>query len=194
MKRYAAAWTVAGLCVALGAPAAFAQNMTIKAGASFGNVSNRGVLPGNLGTRTGFAAGLALPLLGGDPLSLSIEGLYAQRGVGSSTDTSARRIDNIDVPAYVKFTLPLPGIAPFAYAGPQVSFQVKCSAGPNPCPSGMPKTTYAGVIGGGLRLGNPGLSLEGRYVYGLTDLKLSTVSSSSSYKTRSFLLLAGLSF
>src|SRR4029077_18053646 len=111
-----------------------------------------------------------------------------------SSDTSSRRIDYIDVPAYVKFTLPTPGLAPFAYAGPQVSFQVKCSAGPNPCPSDMPKTTYAGVIGAGVRLGNPGLSLEGRYVYGLTDLKLSTVSSSSSYKTRSFLLLAGLSF
>lgn len=170
------------------------SGMTIKAGASFGNVSNRGVLPGSLGTRTGFAGGLALTLLGGDPLSLNVEGLYAQRGVGSSTDTSSRRIDNIDVPAYVKFTLPLPGMAPFAYAGPQVSFQVKCSAGPKPCPSDMPKTTYAGVIGAGVRLGNPGLELEGRYVYGLTDLKLSTVTTSTSYKTRSFLLLAGISF
>src|SRR5690349_22223447 len=181
--------------LAIGATPLSAQSgMTIKAGASFGNVSNRGVLPGNLSTRTGFAAGLAMPLFGGDPLNVSIEGLYAQRGVGSSTDTSSRRIDNIDVPAYVKFTLPTPGIAPFAYAGPQVSFQVHCSAGPGPCPSDMPKTTYAAVIGAGVRLGNPGLQLEGRYVYGLTDLKLSTVTSSSSYKTRSFLLLAGINF
>jgi len=180
---------------ALGAvPLAAQSGMTLKAGASFGNVSNRGVLPGNLSTRTGFAGGLALSLFGGDPLNVSIEGLYAQRGVGSSTDTSARRIDNIDVPAYVRFTLPTPGIAPFAYAGPQVSFQVKCSAGPNPCPSDMPKTTTAAVIGAGVRLGKPGLEVEGRYIYGLTDLKLSTVSSSSSYKTRSFMLLAGISF
>lgn len=170
------------------------SGMTIKAGASFGNVSNRGILPGNLSTRTGFAGGLALSLFGGDPLNVSIEGLYAQRGVGSSTDTSSRRIDNIDVPAYVKFTLPTPGLAPFAYAGPQISFQVKCSAGPTPCPSDMPKTTYAAVIGAGVRLGNPGLELEGRYVYGLTDLKLSTVGSPGSYKTRSFLLLVGISF
>jgi hypothetical protein len=34
-------------------------------------------------------------------------------------------------------------------------------------------------------------TFEGRYVYGLTDLKLNTVTSSSSYKTRSFLLLVG---
>lgn len=180
--------------LALGAtPLAAQSGMTIKAGASFGNVSNRGVLPGNLSTRTGFAAGLAMSLIGGDPLSVSIEGLYAQRGVGSSTDTSSRRIDNIDVPAYVKFTLPTPGIAPFVYAGPQVSFQVKCSAGPNPCPTDMPKTATAAVIGGGVRLGG-GLEVEGRYIYGLTDLKLGTVSSSASYKTRSFMLLAGISF
>ena len=188
-------WTILGLAaLAFGvAPQVLAQSgMTLKAGASFGDVSNRGVLPGNLGTRTGFAAGLALPLLGGDPLSLSLEGLYAQRGVGSSSDTSSRRIDYIDVPAYVKFTLPTPGLAPFAYAGPQVSFQVKCSAGPNPCPSDMPKTTYAGVIGAGVRLGNPGLSLEGRYVYGLRDLKISTITSADSYKTRSFLILASI--
>ena len=39
-----------------------------------------------------------------------------------------------------------------------------------------------------------GLSVEGRYVYGLTDLNLNTVSTSESYQTRSFLLLAGISF
>src|SRR5690242_21834952 len=159
---------IPGLALILGAAplaAVAAQSgMTIKAGASFGNVSNRGVLPGNLSTRTGFAGGLALSLFGGDPLNVSIEGLYAQRGVGSSTDTSSRRIDNIDVPAYVKFTLPTPGIAPFAYAGPQVSFQVHCSDGPNPCPTGMSKATLAQVSGGGLRLGG-GLEAVGRYMY-----------------------------
>jgi len=36
--------------------------------------------------------------------------------------------------------------------------------------------------------------LEGRYVYGLTDLKLSTVTSSESYKTRSVLILVGWAF
>jgi len=193
MKRHAAVLTIALACVAV--PALAQSGMTIKAGASFGNVSNRGLLPGNLGTRTGFAGGLSLALLGGDPLRLSIEGLYAQRGVGSSSDTSSRRLDYIDVPAYLRFTLPTPGIAPFAYAGPQVSFEVRCRAGMSACPDdGRPKTTYAGVIGAGVRLGHPGLSLEGRYVYGLTDLKLNTVTSSSSYQTRSFLLLAGISF
>ena len=46
-----------------------------------------------------------------------------------------------------------------------------------------------------MRLGaQSGFTLEGRYIYGLNDLKLSTVTASQSYKTRSFLILAGLSF
>ena len=32
----------------------------IKGGASFGNISNKGVLPGDLKTRTGFAAGVSV--------------------------------------------------------------------------------------------------------------------------------------
>ena len=63
------------------------------------------------------------------------------------------------------------------------------------CPSGRPKTSTAAVIGAGLRLGGmSAMTIEGRYVYGLTDLKLNTVTSSQSYKTRSFLILAGLTF
>jgi hypothetical protein len=51
------------------------------------------------------------------------------------------------------------------------------------------------VIGGGVRLGAASaFTLEGRYIYGLTDLKLSTVTSSESYKTRSFAILAGWAF
>ena len=74
---------------------------------------------------------------------------------------------------------------------------MSCSAGGGAaCPSnGRPKTTYAGILGGGVRLGpQSGLTIEGRYVYGLNDLKLSTVTSSQSYKTRSFLILAGWTF
>lgn len=117
------------------APCAVAQSgLGIKGGLSFGNVSNRGFLPGNLDTRTGFAGGLALGLFGGDPLSVNVEGLYAQRGVGSASDSNSRRLDYIDVPAYLRFTLPTPGLAPFAYAGPQMSFEVRCRAGGSDCP------------------------------------------------------------
>ena len=162
-----------------------------KGGFSYGNVTNRGVLPGALHERDGFAAGISLAntrsLLG-----FGVEGLYAQRGVASSSGPDSRKLDYIDVPVYLRVNLPTPGIAPYAYAGPQVSFELHCS---DSCPSGRPKTTTAAVIGAGVRLGaQSAFSLEGRYLYGLSDLKLNTVTSSQSYKTRSFLILAGIDF
>lgn len=192
MKR----WLVIIVALLLGvAPtAAHAQvGLGIKGGLSYGNVSNRGVLPGNLEARTGFAVGASVAFPG-DPLGLGVEGLYAQRGVISSTDGMARKLDYVDVPAYARVRIPLPGIAPFAYAGPQVSFELRCNDGSGACPTGdRPKTTYAAVIGAGVRLMSR-LSVEGRYIYGLTDLKLSTVTSAESYQTRSFAILAGIGF
>lgn len=167
----------------------------VKGGLSFGNVSNRGLLPGNLDTRTGFAVGFAL-VPGGSLLGIGVEGLYAQRGVEGSNPPDSRKLDYVDVPAYLNVAIPLPALAPFAYAGPQLSFELRCRTGNSACPAtDRPKTTFAAVIGGGVRLGaRRALSVEGRYVYGLTDLKLSTITSSASYKTRSFLLLAGFAF
>ena len=167
----------------------------IKGGLSYGNVSNRGVLPGALSGRTGFAVGLAV----GSPtglLGFGIEGLYAQRGVLSPSDSNSRKLDYVDVPAYLRVLIPTPGVAPYLYAGPQLSFELRCRTGSGTCPeTDRPKTSTAAVIGGGVRLGpQSGLTIEGRYIYGLTDLKLSTVTSSNSYKTRSFLILAGLAF
>jgi len=162
----------------------------IKGGGSFGNISNRGVLPGNLGARTGFAVGLALGSSSG-VLGFGVEGLSAQRGVQSATAGDSRSLDYIDVPAYLRVMIPTPGLAPYAYAGPQVSFELHCNDGSGACASsGRSKTSTAAVIGGGVRIGER-FTFEGRYIYGLTDLKLNTVTSSSSYKTRSFLLLAG---
>lgn len=171
---------------------AFAQSgFGLKGGFSYGNVSNRGLLPGALHERDGFAAGVSL-VNARSLLGFGIEGLYAQRGVASSTATNSRKLDYIDVPAYLRISLPTPGVAPYAYAGPQVSFELHCS---DACPSGRPKTTTAAVLGGGVRLGaQSAITLEGRYVYGLTNLKLNTVTSSDSYKTRSFLILAGIAF
>jgi Outer membrane protein beta-barrel domain len=164
----------------------------IKAGMSYGTVSNVGVLPGNLHSRSGFAAGLGLET--GGPVGLGIEALYAQRGVSGGAPGDARALDYLDVPVYLRVGAPTPGISPFAYVGPQASFELQCRAGGTSCPStGRPGATYAGVIGAGVRLMG-GLTVEGRYVYGLSDLKLSTVTTSDSYRTRSFLLLVGVGF
>jgi len=164
----------------------------IKGGLSWGNVSNRGVLPGALNGRNGVALGLGV--FGGSPVGFGIEGLYVQRGVNNDLlDFNSRQLDYIDVPGYLRLSVPLP-LQPFVYAGPQASFEIRCKTGAGDCPdTGRPMTSWAGIIGAGFRV-NPGvaISIEGRYVYGLTDLHLSTITSSSSYRTRSFMLLAGL--
>lgn len=190
MKRALTYIALASLVVAPGI--AHAQvGFAIKGGGSFGNVSNRGVLPGNLSTHTGFAVGVALGSSSG-VLGFGLEGLYAQRGLQSATAGASWKLDYIDVPLYLRVMIPTPGLAPYAYAGPQVSFELHCSDGTATCPaSGRSKMSTAAVIGGGVRLGER-FTFEGRYVYGLTDLKLNTVTTSSSYKTRSFLLLVGI--
>jgi hypothetical protein len=173
-----------------------AQGVGIKGGLVWNNVRDSGALPGSLGQNTGWTGGLTLSTEKG-PIGLGIEGLYARRGISAPSFTDSRRLDYIDVPGYLRLMIPTAGVAPYAYAGPQVSFELNCSAGSGSCPSGRPKTSYAGVIGAGLSFGGThggGLSVEGRYMYGLTDLKLSTTTSSSSYKTRSFLILAALAF
>lgn len=180
----------AALCIA---PAIAHAQLVIKAGLSYGNVSNSGVLPGDVGQRSGFAVGVGATT--GGVVGFGIEALYAQRGVTSSVAGDSRHLDYIDVPLYLRLAVPAP-ISPFAYAGPQASYELKCGADSSNCPdSGRPKITYAGVIGGGVKFAAlHGMSVEARYIYGLTDLKLDTVSSSDSYQTRSFLLLAGIGF
>jgi hypothetical protein len=185
------------IATALGAStiASAQAGVALKGGFSYGNVTNRGVLPGNLQERTGFAAGLSFGT-GRNMLGFGFEALYAQRGVANSGTTDERKLDYVDVPVFLRALFPTPGIAPFAYAGPQVSFELRCRSGGTDCPdTGRPSTSYAAVIGGGARLGAASaVTIEGRYIYGLTDLKLSTVTSSESYKTRSFMILVGWAF
>jgi outer membrane protein with beta-barrel domain len=170
----------------------------IRGGASFGNISNKGLLPGSLKNRTGLAGGLYLG--SGGAIGIGVEGLYAQRGAESeeTVATAETRLDYFDVPGYVKIKIPTPGIKPFVYAGPQVSYEVKCrTAAGGDCgdygTTGRSRWDYAGIIGAGIRFGGAvGFGIEGRYVYGLKDLKPSTVTSGSSYKNRSFLLLGSI--
>lgn len=191
---------IAGAVLVLGGPgvAAAQAAIGIKGGVSFGNISNKGVLPGNLDTRTGLAGGLYLGF--GGAVGFGIEGLYAQRGAESdeAIATAETRLDYLDIPGYLKIQLPTPGIKPFIYAGPQISYEVKCRTGVGgDCApyntSDHKRWDFAGIIGAGIRIGGGlGLGIEGRYIYGLTDLNLSTVTSSSSYKTRSFMLLGSI--
>ncbi len=193
VRTVLAAAATAALATVVIAPAAGAQSgLGIKGGLTYSDVSNSGLLPGDLHSRSGFAVGLGYE--SGAPLGIGLEALYAQRGVTGGSIGESRALDYLDVPLYLRVGVPSPGLAPFAYVGPQASFELQCTSGGESCPdAGGPHTTYAGVIGAGVRVVG-GLTLEGRYVYGLTNLKLSTVSTSQNYRNRSFLLLVGLGF
>jgi Outer membrane protein beta-barrel domain len=196
MKKSMLAVAVLALCAV---STARAQGFGILGGVAFGSVpTSSGVLPGNMGTlsaNNGFAVGVAAET--GGFLGFGINGLYAQRGFTSSNAGFSQKFNYIDVPVYLKISIVNPAITPFAFVGPQASFELKCDAGGGgqDCPSGRPKVTYAGVIGAGLKFGMlAGISVQGRYVYGLTDLNLTTVGNANSYQTRSFMLLAGIGF
>ena len=190
MKRSLLVVALASLCAVPAASSA--QGFGIKGGLSYGQAPNgNGVLPGTLSGNSGFAIGVGLST--GGLLGFGVEGLYAQRGFKSSVTGNSQKLTYVDVPLYLKLTLPIPAVTPFAYAGPQGSFEMGCDGGV--CPSGHAKTTYAGVIGAGLKFGMlGGLSLEGRYVYGVTNLNYGTVSNPVNYQPRSFMLLAGIGF
>jgi opacity protein-like surface antigen len=193
MKRSILAIAIASFCAA--PLVAGAQGFGIKGGLSYGSVpNNNGALPGNLSPHDGFALGIGAST--GGVVGFGVEGLYAQRGFTSSVTGFSQQLSYIDVPLYLKVTLPTGMIRPYALVGPQVSFEMNCDAGGSgSCPSGRDKVTYAGVIGAGVRFGVwTGVSVEGRYQYGLSNLNYNTVSNSSSYRPRSFMLLAGIGF
>src|SRR5687767_1139174 len=84
-----------------------AQQIGIKGGGSFGRISNKGLLPGELETRTGGAGGIYLTT-GTGLVGFGIEALYAQRGATSNVSfaQAQTRLDYIDVPAYLRIMAP----------------------------------------------------------------------------------------
>ena len=71
MRRTSFGIAVVGALLVGGASAAHAQSgLGIKGGLSYGTVSNVGVLPGDLHSRSGFAAGFGLQT--GGPVGLGI--------------------------------------------------------------------------------------------------------------------------
>lgn len=183
---------LAATALAFAPVAAQAQGgLGIKGGLTYSSVSQSGVAPGvSLSGYTGWTAGLSFGTASdSSALGLQVEGLYARRGVNGTSNTSDIR-EFIDVPLFLQLKLPVPAVQPYIYAGPQASYELGCSS----C-TAKQNWSYAADIGVGLRLGgSTGISIEGRYMYGLTDFKWGTVSSSSSYKMRQFLLLAGIGF
>lgn len=169
------------------------MSLGVKGGLSFGTLSNKSP---DWKSRTGFAVGLAL-----DPhakvIGIQPEVLYVQKGVefdGSpSSSSDAPKLSYIEVPVLLKVTIPTPGVQPMIYAGPSVMFRLTCSFAGVDCKNLVKSTDYGAVLGGGLRFGgNHGLTVEGRYTWGLKDIN--DPGAGVKQQTRTFLLLAGVSF
>lgn len=189
--RHITAATAAMAMMVFSSVSAHAQSgITFKGGLSYSVASNSGLTPGAT-DRSGFAVGIGVAT--SSPIGLGMDVLYAQRGYNSVLPGESRHVDYIDIPVYLRLAAPSSTVAPFAYVGPQVSYELHCGASGDSCPnSGRAKFTYAGTVGAGLKFGgSPGVSVEARYVYGLNDLKLSTLQNTENYKTRSLLLLLG---
>jgi len=186
--------TTVALCAIAFAPTTATAQVGIKGGASFGNVSNSGVLPGDVEGRTGFTIGISAFTPG--VLGLGLEGYYSQRGVTGRETIASRELEYIDVPLLVRAALPTGVVAPYAFAGPQISYELECSSGDESCPeSGRPQWPTAGVIGAGVAFGeNMNVSVEGRYIYGLSELDFETVTDENSYRERSFVILSAIAF
>lgn len=168
--------------------------IALKGGVTWNNVDNSGVFPGDLDQFTGWTVGLAIGTTG-EPVSVGLEALWARRGLTVGNDADSRTFDYIDVPALLRLAIPAGAIAPYLFAGPQLSFEVSCETGIGDCDADRDELSYAAIIGAGIRLGDESrFSIEGRYMYGLSDLDYSTVTSSSSYRQRNFMILGGIGF
>jgi hypothetical protein len=174
--------------------AAQAQGFGVLGGWSYGqvptgNTTGHGSLSGNSGIALGVAAE------SGGPVGFGVNALYAQRGFTSSLFGNGERLQYIDVPLYLRASIPNPAIEPFALIGPQVSFELNCDANGTDCPSGRDKTTFYGVAALGVRFPSAaGLSIQARYLYALQNLDYGTVSNTNNYRQRSFMLLLGIGF
>ena len=187
-KQWLALVAVVGLAGAWPAPAA--AQLGIKAGLSFATLSN--ARP-DWKTRTGFAAGLSLPF-GSGPVTLQPEALYVQKGVAANgaPANTVPKLAYLDVPVLLKFSLPTMMVTPMAYAGPDVSFRLSCTTGDVDCNDTFKSTDWGVTLGAGVRLGGlTGLTIEGRYTWGLNDIH--DVSAGVAARTRTFLLLVGVS-
>ncbi len=176
------------------ASTASAQGFGLLGGWAYGSVpSTNATGAGAYTANNGFALGVSLE--SGGVLGFGINGLYSQRGFTNSVAGFSQKLSYIDVPAYLKLQIVNPMFVPFAFAGPQVSFELNCDAGGANCPSGRDKTTFDAVAGIGVKLPMvANLSVQGRYIYALKDLNYGTVNNQSNYRQRSFALLVGIGF
>jgi hypothetical protein len=196
MSLFTAALFVMPLCAA-------AQGFGFLGGFSLGSASAPNVNTASqpaVHANSGVAFGLSAET--GGNIGVGADVLFAQRLYSNTAGTLTQQVSYADVPLYLKMTIPSLAIDPFVLLGPQTSIWLACSG--DGCAS-SPSLTFAAVGGVGARFGmQRRLSLQVRYVYGVTNESLSggvenpggisEPPNGSVYRTRSCVLLGGIHF
>jgi hypothetical protein len=204
MRRITTALVMAAALLAW-SPAAHAQIVGFKLGASFSNLD----MEDDGRTRnavTAFTGGGYLRLGLGDRLGLQVEVLSVTKGAdirAETADGSADiRIEYVEVP----FLLQIPvaageTFAPYIYGGPTLSLEVRCrhtdAAGDTAdCDdrgfaTSSPDFGLSAGTGLAVLLGPGILLLEGRYTWGLTDINAGTGEAAGRIRNRSAAVTAG---
>jgi hypothetical protein len=198
---------VCTLLVLLGGAQARAQGPTIgfKVGPTWSKLNFEGNNDGN-DWLTSFGGG-GFIRFGFSGFSLQPEILAVTKGSAVDPDVADARLklDYIEVPIELFFSLGAGSVAPYVLVGPAFAFEIKCSVdaeflgndGSFECDNDASdrKTFDIGAVGGlglNFRAGPGSVLVEGRYTHGLMNLNDAN-DSNSTVRNRSIALFAGYS-
>jgi hypothetical protein len=199
------------LQLTLGAAAvpALAQSIGFKLGPTFSKFSVEDTSEGEPENLTSFGGG-GFIRFGFAGLSLQAEVLALTKGASQTfsdatgTGTAKFKLNYVEVPVTIMFSL---GSGPYLFAGPSVAFELSCKIDiespdinlenedcDDETTQDTRKKTDVSVLGGAgfeFPIGVGRLLIEGRYIYGLTNLNDDPSDPNNSIKHRTWAALAG---
>jgi hypothetical protein len=141
-------------------------------------------------TRSGFAAGISVPLRPSRVFQVQPEALYVEKGWEGGSEP---KLQYIEVPLFLRLNAPTTSFVPYVLGGPSISFRIGCNQLIGDCPPDSRKVDYGMGAGGGIRLGGPfGITAEGRYTWGLRDVDQDQAGLTN--QTRALVLMVGVEF
>jgi len=172
MRRLANTSLAVVFTLAVGAPRVWAQHGTevgLRGGVS---VASASFDPDTFdeSNRTGFVGG---PFVNFDmgALGFQVAGLYNAKGV--ETNVGQLDLKYIEIPAVVKFGIPLAVLKPSVFGGAAVAFRTGCAIDDVACPDAAFKSTdFLAVVGADVAvyLGPVSLWGDARYDIGLSEI------------------------
>lgn len=212
MKRWASLLLAGFTLLAIGNPT-YAQSLTLggKVGLVVANVGGDiEDAVGELDSKTGFAAGGFLTIGLSPIFDIQPEVLFVQKGAKQeAAGVEAKvKINYVEIPVLVRVNLPVQGatpIKPHVYGGPSISLELSCDieeeGGGLSAEVACDDTSvgletksldFGIVLGGGVGFGVGAgmLTVDGRYVLGLTDIN-DVAGSPFDAKNRAFEIFVG---